>query len=265
MKESDYLDRGIPLPRSNSRAAKQMRIATLLAILARSITQHVFQPTYLLEDKEDRDEIRLLLVNLAVKDSKKESFCRSLLLSIFPEEQAKNARKAIDRVVRDVAWCVQDLALDTDMEQFRLGVETVAQKAHETWKLVQNTREKFEPYFHLINYDDFEWNVLSFSSGRTITVPENAASASKDDEPVFVIFPRIYVVADSEPEPVTPGVVVMKSQSTAAMEEVESNNASSPTAGRAGPRSREIRSRTKSISTNGTNGFLPRTNQSAVH
>ena len=72
-----------------------------------------------------------------------------------------------------------------------------------------------------------------------------------------MIFPRIYVIADSEPDPVTSGVVLMKSQSAAAAEEIEMKHPSSPTAGRLGPRSRAIRTRTKSISSNGRNDFYP--------
>ncbi|KAH8592633.1 hypothetical protein B0O99DRAFT_597074 [Bisporella sp. PMI_857] len=259
LKDSEHLDRAIPLPRSNSLAAKHMRVAALLAILARSISQHIFQPTYLLEDNEDRDEIRSLLVNLAVTNSKKESFCRALLLSIFPEDQAKNSAKAVEQVVREVAWCVRNLVFDAQFEKFRSDVEGVVRKALDVWHLVQNTREKFEPYFELNHYLDFEWHTLRFDNSRVSAGNENTANASKDDEALLMIFPRIYVIADGEPDPVTPGVVLMKSQSIPAAEEMERNSPSSPVAGKAGPRSREIRSRAMSNSANAANaanGFL---------
>lgn len=265
MRDLGYLDPKIPLPRSNSLAAKQMRIAALLAILSRSITQHIFQPTYLLEDKVDRDEIQTLLVHLAISNSKQESFCRALLLSIFPEDQAKNATKAVERVVREIAWCIRDLVLDAEFEKFRSDVEVVVKKALEAWQMVQNTREKFEPYYELNHYVDFEWQTLSFKNSVTGAGQENTANALKDDDALLMIFPRIYVIADSDPDPVTPGVVLKKSQTWSAVQEMERNSPSSPIAGRAGQRSKEIRSRTMSNSTNGTKDFLSIKVPSGVH
>jgi hypothetical protein len=96
-----------------------------------------------------RDDIRELLVNLAIVDSKKESFCRALLLSISPEDQEKNGTKAMERVVREVPWCIRNLVSDAQHESFRSGVEDIVQKAWRAWQIVQSTREKFKPYFEL--------------------------------------------------------------------------------------------------------------------
>ena len=241
-----------------------MRIAALLAILARSITQHVFQPTYILEDKDERDGIRSLLVHLAIINSKKESFCRALLLSIFPDDQAINGTKAMERVVREVPWCVRNLVSDAQYESFRSGVEDIVQKAQGAWRLVQNTREKFEPYFELNHYVDFEWQPLKFDNAR-VGVRDDSMVRTEDDEALLMIFPRIYIIADSEPDPVTPGVVLMESQSTPAVKELKKNNPSSPTTARAGPRSKAIRSRTMSVSGGGTSGFFSRSTPSGVH
>ncbi|CZR56357.1 uncharacterized protein PAC_06245 [Phialocephala subalpina] len=251
LRESRYLERAIPLPRSNSPTAKQMRIAALLAILARSIAQHVFQPIYILEGKDERDEIRELLVHLAITDSKKESFCRALLLSIFPGDQTINGTKAIKEVLK----CVRNLVSDAQYESFRLGVEDIAQKAQEAWRLVQGTKEKFEVYFELNHYVDLEWQLLNFDDGR-VSVGDESTVTAKGDEALLMVFPRIYIIADSEPDPVTRGVVLMKSQSTPAVEEMERNNPPSPTTARAGLRSRAFRSRGMSPSVNGANGFL---------
>jgi hypothetical protein len=90
-------------------------------------------------------------------------------------------------------------------------------------------------------------------------------TASEQDDILLMIFPRIYFVGDSEPDPVTQGVVLMKSQSAAAAEEIEKKHPSSPTAGRPGPRSRAIRYRTQSISLNGGNDFLSQSTPSSAH
>ena len=234
----------------------------MLAILARCINLHLFQPTYLLDEE---DEIRRLLVRLAVANSKKESFCRAVLISMFPEDQAINVVKAVERVVRDVSWSVRKLISDVQYDRFKLGLENVVHQAHETWQLVQCTREKFEPYFELRHYDDIEWQSLKFDERIAVTEKKNTPRASERDDVLLVIFPRIYLVADNEPDPVTSGVVLMKSQSAAAVEEIETKHPSSPTVARPGPRSKAIRSRTKSISLNGGNDFLSQRTPSSVH
>ncbi|CZR66098.1 uncharacterized protein PAC_15999 [Phialocephala subalpina] len=263
-RESRYLERAIPLPQSNSLAAKQMRIVALLAILARSITQHVFKPTYILGDKDERDEIRSLLVRLADINSKKESFCRALLLSIFPEDQATNGTKAMERVVREVSKCVRNLVSDAQYESFRSSVDNIVHKASGAWRLVQSTRDKFEPYFDLKHYVDFEWQPLNLDNDH-IGVGDDSAVITEDDKALLMVFPRIYIIADSERDPVTPGVMLMKSQSTLASEEMEKNNPSSPTTSRAGPRSKAIRSRTMSVAVDRSNGFLFQTTAPGVH
>ncbi|TVY40184.1 hypothetical protein LOCC1_G005539 [Lachnellula occidentalis] len=259
LRESRPSDRVIPLPRSNSLEAKQMRIAALLAILARSISQHIFQPTYLLENDDERDEMRELLVLQAVADSKKESFCRALLLSIFPMDQEKNGMKAMERVVREVSWCVRNLISDAKYDGFQSKMENIACKAWEAWRIIQSTREKFEPLFELDHVAGLEWRALPFDE-RRVSVSQDSIARVEADE-----------AFGQPPDPVTPGVVLMKSQSTLAAKELETVNISSLTTGRAGPRSQEIRARTMSISANGisangistngvsvngTNGFL---------
>jgi hypothetical protein len=230
-----------------------MRIATILAILARCINQYIFQPTYILDEE---DEIRPLLVRLAAVKSEKESFFRALLLSIFPEEQTENAVKAVERVVKEVASCVWGLLSVAQYENFRLDLAQVAQQACDAWRSMQYAKEKFELYFDLTYYEDLPWHVLRFEEGGACAREQASTGISKGDEELLVIFPRVYVVENAEPDPITNGVVLMKSQTTAAAEEIERNNPSSPTAGKAGPRPRPNRSRTKSSSLNGGNDFL---------
>jgi hypothetical protein len=259
LRDSQLLDRPIPLPRSNSPAAKRMRIAAMLAILARWINLAIFQPAYILDEDE---EIRILLVRLAAANSKKESFCRGLLLSIDPEEQTKNASKRVERVIKEVAWYIRDSLSVVQYESFRSGLELVVQRACDIWRIVQCAREKYELYFELNHYTDIEWQPLKFEGGE-----QNLTRASDVDEQLLVIFPRIYIIEDDEPDPITNGVVLMKSQSTAAAEEeeVERRKPSSPTVGKATPKSRSNKTRNKSISLNGGNDFLSQKTPSGAH
>ena len=224
-----------------------MRISALLAILARCIDQHIFEPTYILDEE---DVIRGLLMRLAGTNSKMESFCRGLLLSIFPEEQARNAAKAVERVVREVGWYIQDLLPVSQYESFRSGLEQVVEQARDAWHIMQRAKDKFEPNFELSHYEDIQYQTLGFEEVDISAIEQNLTSASEGDEEVLVIFPRVYLIDDAEPDPITPGVVLMKSQTVQAAAEMERKNSSSPTAGKAAPRARPNRSR-KSISSNG--------------
>ena len=179
-----------------------------------------------------------------------ESFCRGLLLSIFPEEQARNAAKAVERVVREVGWYIQDLLPVSQYESFRSGLEQVVEQARDAWHIMQRARDKFEPNFELSRYEDIQYQALGFEEVDISAREQNLTSASEGDEELLVIFPRVYLIDDAEPDPITPGVVLMKSQTVQAAEEMERKNSSSPTAGKAAPRARPNRSR-KSISSNG--------------
>lgn len=66
------LSHQIPLPCSNTHTTKQIRLAVLLAILAREIDEHIFQPIYIAPGDF---RIRKVLADLAATDSEKESFC----------------------------------------------------------------------------------------------------------------------------------------------------------------------------------------------
>ncbi|KAI9873485.1 MAG: hypothetical protein M1830_000360 [Pleopsidium flavum] len=262
LRDSPHLDRGLPLPQSNSPAAKNMRIAAILAILARCIDLHVFQPSHLLDEE---DEIRPLLVRQAMANSKKESFCRAVLLSMFSEDQARNAAKGIERVVREVPWCVRNLLSDAQYDSFRLGLEHVVKQAYHAWQLIQSATEKFEPLFKLKHFEGIEWQMLSLDEDGAGAKEQSMVQTPEGDEALLVIFPRIYIIEDNEPEPITHGVALMKSQSIAAAAEIERRSPPSPTTGRPGPRSRAIRSRTLSISSNGGNDFLSKRTPSAAH
>lgn len=238
-----------------------MRIAATLAIFARCINLHLFVPTYV---PDDDDIVRPLLLRLAMADSKRESFSRSVLLSMFPEEQAKNGLEAVSQVVKEVIHYVRDLLSEGQCERLRSGLEPVARQAYQIWKGIQLAQDKFEPLFTLENFDDMEWQQLKFDTDTPPTDKGKVKSTAGVDGAHFVIFPRIYFVDNSEPEPITQGVALMRSQLIAATEEVEKNISSSPIIGRSGARTKAGRSRAQSVSLNGTSSFLPQRAVSSI-
>lgn len=78
------------------------------------------------------------------------------------------------------------------------------------------------------------------------------------DEELLVIFPRIYIVQDGGPSPITPGTVLRRSQSLAAVQELDRNKPSSPIVGKGPVRSRTQKPRRMSVSVHGSSPFFIR-------
>jgi len=111
------------------------------------------------------------------------------------------------------------------------------------------------------------WQPFRFEEGGAGAGEQDSTTPSDGDEELLVIFPRIYSIEDEPPDPITDGVVLMKSQSTAATAEVEieRRKPSSPTVGKAVSRPRPNKSRNKSISLNpGTLFYLNQPRQAQI-
>lgn len=242
-----------------------MRIAATLAILARSIDNHIFQPTYILEEDSG---IRELLLRQAVSSSKRESLCRALLLKMFPSDQANAAKERIKRVSADVMQEVQDLLSSDNGERFKSDLEQVAQSASEVWWDMQRVKERFEHSFELVPCQDIEWEPLSLGEDADGDQGPTGDLRARDEE-LLVVFPRLYVVADDEPEAITPGTVLRRSQSAVAARELERERASNSAFGKPPARTKSQRTRRSSTATNGAGSskagnFLPQASGSGA-
>jgi hypothetical protein len=100
--------------------------------------------------------------------------------------------------------------------------------------------------------------VVRCEEGGAVAGEQDSPTPSDGEEELLVIFPRIYSMEDEPPNPITNGVVLMKSQSTAATAEVEieRRKPSSPTVGKAMSRPRPNKTRKKSTSLSTGNDFL---------
>src|SRR4051812_19373553 len=100
----------IPLPPVETPVSKRMRMAAFLAVLSSELSNHVFQPTYILEMS---GEFSRYLSELARKNWQHESLLRSVLTStLTAEERESAARRRVDVVVRNVLACMEGLLVD---------------------------------------------------------------------------------------------------------------------------------------------------------
>ncbi|GME46725.1 hypothetical protein GTA08_BOTSDO11869 [Neofusicoccum parvum] len=274
----------IPLPQSNSPCAKSMRIAVILAVLARLIDKYLFQPSYILSEESG---LREILIRQAIENSRREAFTRGIFLATFEDEQAEIADELVTRIIKELMHHIHDLLPPPQVESFKARLEHIIQNARDIWWKTQRLRQRLEPDFQV---EDYGWEQpIQFQFGHehsiaasgkpkadspqqsprqqkapktpttapspTAAAPEitpgppapvvplppvvngHALSVRGPDESLLLIFPRIYIVEDDDPEPVTPGTVLLKSQAEEAERElhVQQNamNNGLPSVGRA--------------------------------
>ncbi|KAK3396750.1 hypothetical protein B0T20DRAFT_357069 [Sordaria brevicollis] len=125
----------IPLPLSNTTAAKQMRTAAVLAVLYAELREHVFHPTYLFEDARANEELTRLLKTM---DPVKEAYLRSVLLGSIDKAVWKEKVKAkIETLTANVDNCVGPLLPESERARFRDRLDRFCRKACQVWHHMQ--------------------------------------------------------------------------------------------------------------------------------
>lgn len=252
LRGSEYLKHAvrIPLPQSNSTAAKQMRIAAVLAVLSRALTKHIFRPSYLVENDT---ELAKALKDLEAVSPAQELHTRSTLLAVLPEKEKRSAARRVKAVVREVSYLVQHLLSALQFEAFSTALEESCGLACRQWRRIQTATMKIEPYFGP-PYDDFDWQVLllpeKFAPGGTVfggstlgldagsgtigggarlqdsgpgdeasTIAESIRSVIDPADIMLVLWPSMCAVEGGELVSITQGLVMAKEQASAAFEE----------------------------------------------
>lgn len=252
----------IPLPASNSVAAKSMRTTVILAILARLIDKHIFHPTFLLETDSG---LREILVRQAVLHRSRESFTRSLLLNMFPEEQQSRSERMVSVVLQEMAPYVRNLLPLDEINMFQEKLRPLICAGRDVWMSIQRLRERLEPSFELIQFEDFDWKKIALKGVSTEQPSRNRTpkAGPKDDEAVLMIFPRFCIVEDEDPYPLSRGIVITKSQIDEATQEIQKVPSTPPVRKSLPSRTRRQSSQDPSqntlhqMETKGASDFLP--------
>jgi hypothetical protein len=206
-----------------------MRIAILLAYLARSVDKHIFHPTYLFGEGSEAREV---LLRQAISNSEQESFIRAVLSSILPKEQDELAELRTGYVIDDVMWIMEDLLPADKAEAFETHLERFVLHAHRVGEVIRTERKRVEPNFDPVSSKDFEWRSFQFDSQASDKAGQKPSVQSVRDDELLVVFPRLYVVENNQdPRPLNTGTVLRNSQALAATEEIVEHPLS-PTMGR---------------------------------
>ncbi|KLP00974.1 uncharacterized protein Y057_14797 [Fusarium fujikuroi] len=241
------IQRTIPLPASNSPAAKQMRVAAGLRIYSMALADHVFRSTYLTQNSDFEDVLR----DLETEDPMHEAFTRAVLLKIQPARQARNREARAKMVADQVSDAIADLVPSSQKETLKARLYQVSLEACKAWLIVQQLLEPVRPVFSLRMPED--WVPLpSLESQRNsktglsgvareplVTRAENQGQPRAKSQPIEiddimqVIWPAFYVpssqheddVGDQVPELVHRGHVITRSQGREAEVETSRRNA----------------------------------------
>lgn len=235
-------------------------MAIILATLARSINELLFEPTYILEEGSG---VRDLLIDQAKESSRKESHCRAVLLSIFPDEQDEKLADMAEKVIAEIMLLVEGLLPPTETAKFRSELEGFVEQATKTWWNVQRIQEKLEPAFEPSLLESNKWRMCRFEGNiaNGTGSEQSLAMDEENDEPILVVFPCTCLVENGEAYPVRFGGVLRKSQTREAAKEIKEK----PNRGTLGRtmsnRPRPPRPRTQSMSQ--ANDTSPRTDTGA--
>lgn len=227
LRKGEVSIRHVPMPLSNSPAAKAMRLAVILSILSKEIDKYIFQPNYLVPEDA---QLRNTMSHLAETDGDKESFCRSMLLSIDQQDQQEILQLRIQSVVRKVSRCVQDLLSHEQFNEFQQSVANIVQKATDIWLPIQRAQQKYESDFDPLDWNDNEWVIFNLPGENT---EKNTTAHGIASDTLLTIFPRISQVKDDRRHPLTFVTQLTKSHPLCIQAEQEINRKpNSPTIGR---------------------------------
>ncbi|PIG82396.1 hypothetical protein AARAC_007943 [Aspergillus arachidicola] len=224
-------DHQLPLPCSNTLAAKQMRLCLILAILAREINTHIFLPIYIAPVDNKYNQFRKVLANQASIDSEKESFCRSILLSLDPTTQERVCRVGIQTVVKNVLEYLDELLPEDRRPASRKTLDEIVQKAAKIWKPIQGSRRRYEPDFDPPTADD-DCEAFTFPITEN-TSTEKGTKSKNPNKIALTVFPRLSIIENNTSTAYTATIQLSNSQYewVAAESEMDKEPAS-PTIGR---------------------------------
>lgn len=196
----------VRLSPSNSPAAKRMRLAVFLAALSREINKHIFQPTYIFPQD---DQLRNVLNQLAETDHEKESFCRSLLVSINHEAQMKELQSRIQFIAATVTSYLSDFLPENRFLELRVSVENVLKRAADVWSPIQRAVLRYEPDFEPTRWKDYDWEPFGLPN-QDPSEYELVPGVAQDV--LLTVFPRISLVKDGGRSPWNFVVHLVKAQ-----------------------------------------------------
>lgn len=231
---------GIPLPPTNTPAAKGTRAIAVLRLIALAAVEHLFQPVYLTGlDTEPG----CVLTRLYDMDRPRAQLVRSVLLKVDQGSHIANGKKRAEAALEDVSEQVKILLMSSDgsmkrENDFRKAMQKWYEKAREVWMELQKLEgictTLFDVDMESLQYS--QWKMLpdkltqSTQSTQTGT-PAKANGGKRQSGPpkigggdiVAQVWPLFYIWKEEDrgPKPIKRGYLLQRSQVAAAQEEAD--------------------------------------------
>lgn len=142
----------IPLPASNSVAAKGMRVVAGLVLLGRALVEYIFRPVHIMQ----HNEFDIVLRDLGSQNPLQEMYARASLLKILPDRQKKNQEASIELVVKQVSHTLNHLIPLSRQDEFKLALRGVTGQICRSWSGVQKLEERINPSFSFDLPEDWQ-------------------------------------------------------------------------------------------------------------
>jgi len=208
LKQSRYGELALPIPQSNTNAAKQMRCVAIMANIARAIDTYILQPTDFLPSNNG---LRRLLAQQAQDESRKEAALRAMIQALLPTQQDTAATIRITEACNDVMHDVSGLLPREVVATFEGKLMDIVENTCDIWRQVRRSRDAFMPSFVRTQYSDWHWHQLQFEGDKAIFLDSAPSTNTSIDESVFAVFPQFNVLDKEVQGPVTHGVLLMRS------------------------------------------------------
>lgn len=129
----------LPLPLSNSRAARLMRCAAVESVVGRALTDHIFVAVYSPESTTWSKALSRVLQSLDLRDAQREQLVRRQLLvdyEVTDETREQIVRNARDSVIATLGHLLPSSPL---LDGFISTLESILQEAMEVWEPLQRS------------------------------------------------------------------------------------------------------------------------------
>ncbi|KAJ0120526.1 hypothetical protein J7T55_015255 [Diaporthe amygdali] len=220
---------GIPLPPGNSEAARQMRVAAVLRLMAENAYQYIFQPVYLTENGMEVAEI------LSQVSSSHAHWMRSVLLNMNLKGQRDNGLKRTKTAANQVSKILGFLITSpVDGQAFNAAVLQWYEKACKIWMTIQQLEIRFEAQFEPLSNEQgmLDWEPLSdlFHEAKSSTGCTTNGTKSKSEpkdrllmkDIAAEVWPEFLATYKEETSIcVLPGYVLVRAQTAVAEQEVK--------------------------------------------
>ena len=167
----------IPLPKTNTATAKQMRVAAVLAILSTELAHLIYRPVYLRGQDEGLTEF---LASLAVVDDEQETYLRSVLLRATTKLTQHDAgSERVEQVSNTLLRLLGTVFDKPDHpKRFAAALRQFCGNSCNIWQSIQKFEQKVEPIREFYVEDADCWEAFSLSS-KDRSTSTTAASNQK--------------------------------------------------------------------------------------